>query len=114
MIFGREPAIVVGAINALIALAVGFGLDVTPEQVGLINAAAAAVLAVVVRQQVVPLVTHEEHLDHLVTITAALPDPDTERTTGAPDEGQSVLVVAAVSAVVCVILLLAFDLIHIG
>lgn len=52
--FGREPALILGAINAVIAVAVGFGLPVTPFQVGLINAAVAAILAVVARQQVVP------------------------------------------------------------
>lgn len=52
--FGREPALLLGALNAIIAVAVGFGLDVTPEQVGLINAAVAAVLAVVTRQKVTP------------------------------------------------------------
>lgn len=83
-IFGREPAVIVGAVNALIALAVGFGLDLTPEQVGLLNAAAAAVLAVVVRQAVVPVDRHEEQLDHLNAIYGALPDPDSEPTTGAP------------------------------
>lgn len=54
MIFGREPALIIGFVNALIAVAVGFGLDVTPEQVGLINAAVAAVLAVITRSQVSP------------------------------------------------------------
>ena len=53
-LFGREPALIVGAVNALIAVAVGFGLNVTPEQVGLINAAVAAVLSVIVRAQVTP------------------------------------------------------------
>jgi hypothetical protein len=53
--FGREPALILGAVNALIALAVGFGLDVTTQQVGLINAAVAAVLALVVRSQVAPV-----------------------------------------------------------
>ncbi|MDQ3275289.1 MAG: hypothetical protein M3Q39_09760 [Actinomycetota bacterium] len=52
--FGREPALIVGALGAVIALAVGFGLPVSPEQVGLILAAVTALLAVVTRQQVTP------------------------------------------------------------
>jgi hypothetical protein len=51
---GREPALILGLVNALLAVAVGFGLQVTPEQVGLINAAVAAVLAVITRSQVTP------------------------------------------------------------
>lgn len=54
-LFGREPALILGAANALLALAVGFGLDVSPEQVGLINAAVAAILSVVVRSRVSPI-----------------------------------------------------------
>lgn len=54
-LFGREPALVLGAINAILALAVGFGLNVTSEQVGLINAAVAAILSVIVRQRVSPI-----------------------------------------------------------
>jgi hypothetical protein len=50
----KEPALILGAVNAVVALAVGFGLDVTPEQVGLINAAVAAVLSVLVRRKVTP------------------------------------------------------------
>jgi hypothetical protein len=53
-LWGREPALVIGAVNAAIALGVGFGLHVTPEQVGLLNAFAAAILAVVTRQRVTP------------------------------------------------------------
>lgn len=49
-----EPALILGAINALLALAVGFGLHITPAQVGLINAAVAAVVAVIIRQNVTP------------------------------------------------------------
>ena len=49
-----EPALLLGALNALIALAVGFGLPVTSTQVGLINAAVAAILAVILRTQVSP------------------------------------------------------------
>lgn len=50
-----EPALILGAVNALIALGVGFGLHVTPQQVGLINAAVAAVIAVFIRHNVSPL-----------------------------------------------------------
>ena len=52
--FGREPALIIGVVQAIVALAVGFGLDVTEEQVGLILAATAAVLAFVTRSQVTP------------------------------------------------------------
>lgn len=52
--FGREPALWLGAISALIAVAVGFGLDVTPEQVGLILAGVTAVIAFITRSQVTP------------------------------------------------------------
>ena len=54
MIFNREPALLLGALQAIIALSIGFGLDLTPEQVGLIMAAASAVVAVIVRQNVTP------------------------------------------------------------
>lgn len=56
MILGREPALVLGLIQAVIALAIGFGLDISPEQFGLIMAAAAAAAAVIVRQQVTPVI----------------------------------------------------------
>ena len=50
-----EPALIFGAINAILAVAVGFGLKVTPEQAGLINAAVAAIAAVIIRQHVTPV-----------------------------------------------------------
>ena len=50
----QEPALVLGAVQALVAMAVGFGLPVTAEQVGLIVAATGAVLSVVTRTQVTP------------------------------------------------------------
>lgn len=52
--FGREPAVILGLVSALIALAVGFGLDITPEQVGLIMAAVTAIIGFVTRSQVTP------------------------------------------------------------
>jgi hypothetical protein len=53
--FGREPAMILGAIQALLALGLSFGLHLSPGQFGAIMAAAAAVLSVVVRQQVTPI-----------------------------------------------------------
>jgi len=51
----QEPALTLGLVQALIAVAVGFGLPVTPEQVGLIVAFTAAVLSWVTRSNVTPL-----------------------------------------------------------
>ncbi|MGW4476817.1 hypothetical protein ACWENQ_44800 [Nonomuraea sp. NPDC004354] len=46
-IFGREPALWLSLIQTAVALAVGLGLSLTGDQVGLINGAAAAVLALI-------------------------------------------------------------------
>jgi hypothetical protein len=51
----REPALIAGLIQAILALAVAFGFDLTSEQVGAILAVTGALLAVVVRQQVTPV-----------------------------------------------------------
>lgn len=55
MIFNREPALVMEAISAVIALAIGFGLDWTGEQVALTMAAVAAVVGIIVRSKVTPV-----------------------------------------------------------
>jgi NhaP-type Na+/H+ and K+/H+ antiporter len=55
MIFNREPALVLAAISAIVLLAAGFGLDVSTEQLALINAAAAAIVGVIVRSKVTPV-----------------------------------------------------------
>ena len=51
----REPALVSGAVAALIALLTAFGLDLTAEQVGAVLAVVTAALAFVVRSQVTPV-----------------------------------------------------------
>lgn len=51
-----EPALLSGLVSAIIALAVGFGLDISADQVSLIMAVVAAVMAIVVRQQVTPTI----------------------------------------------------------
>lgn len=54
MTWRREPAVIVGVVQAIIALAVSFGFDLSTEQVGAILAVTAAVLALVTRSQVTP------------------------------------------------------------
>lgn len=56
MIFNREPALFMAFVGAMIALAVGFGLDWTGQQVSLLMAAVQAFLGLVVRQKVTPVV----------------------------------------------------------
>jgi membrane protein implicated in regulation of membrane protease activity len=53
--FGREPAVILGAIQAVLALGLSFGLQLTPEKMGAIMAAAAAIIALLVRRQVSPV-----------------------------------------------------------
>lgn len=48
----REPAVVAGAIRAVLLAAVSFGLDWTPEQIGSLMLAVEAVLTVLTRQTV--------------------------------------------------------------
>lgn len=55
MLFNREPALILGAVQAILALGIGFGLDLSTEQVGLILAATSAVIAVVTRSKVTPV-----------------------------------------------------------
>jgi hypothetical protein len=50
----REPALVAGFLQALLALLLAFGVPLTTEQTGAILALSAAVLAFVVRRKVTP------------------------------------------------------------
>lgn len=51
----QEPALTLGMVQALIALAVGFGLELSAEQVALTVAFTAAVLSWVTRSNVTPI-----------------------------------------------------------
>lgn len=53
-LWGREPALILAAVQAVITLVVAFGLDLTAEQVGAISAVSAAILGVITRTQVDP------------------------------------------------------------
>jgi len=52
----QEPALVLGVVQAVIALAVSFGLGLSADQIGAILAVSAALLALATRSQVVPVV----------------------------------------------------------
>ncbi len=49
-----EPAAIAGAIEAVLALVIVFGIKLSVDQVGAIMAVVTAVLAVLVRQSVAP------------------------------------------------------------
>jgi hypothetical protein len=50
-----EPALILGAVQAALALAVSFGFGLSNEQIGAILAFASALTAVIVRSQVTPI-----------------------------------------------------------
>ena len=54
-LWGREPAMVLATMQAILALAIAFGLDLTDEQLGAILAASAAVMGLITRSQVTPV-----------------------------------------------------------
>lgn len=53
----KEPVAIAAAIRAVLLAAVAFGLKWTPEQIAALMIAVEAVLAVVTRQSVTPMVT---------------------------------------------------------
>lgn len=53
-LWGREPAMVLAFVQALIVLVVAFGLRLTPEQTGAILAVTALALGLITRSQVTP------------------------------------------------------------
>ena len=55
MLFGREPAAIMAALQAAIALAIAFGLDLSDEQIGAILAVVATIAGLIVRSQVTPV-----------------------------------------------------------
>jgi len=54
MIWKREPALFYGVVNAVIALAVSFGLELKPDQIGALLAVTSALLALLTRSQMTP------------------------------------------------------------
>ena len=54
-LWNREPALILGVVQTVLALLLAFGVDLTVEQTGAILAVSAAVLAVVTRTKVTPV-----------------------------------------------------------
>lgn len=54
MTFAKEPAMYIAIADAILVLAVTFGLPLTPEQKGAIDAVLAAVAGILIRSQVTP------------------------------------------------------------
>jgi hypothetical protein len=53
-LWNREPALVLGLVQTVLALLLAFGVDLTTEQVGAVLAVSAALLSLVVRRKVTP------------------------------------------------------------
>ena len=53
-LWGREPVMVLAVLQAGIALAIAFGVELTNEQTGALVAFSAAVLGVITRSRVTP------------------------------------------------------------
>ena len=58
-LFGREPAMVLAFVQAIIVLGVAFGLKLTPEQTGAILAVTAVLLGLLTRTKVTPTAAPE-------------------------------------------------------
>lgn len=56
MFLGREPVATLAVIVAALEAGMGFGLDITTAQLGLIMAAATAVIGWIARAQVTPVI----------------------------------------------------------
>lgn len=82
-LWGREPALILGAIQTVLALAIAFGLDLSNEQTGAILAASAAVLAVVTRSQVSPSATVAAETES-ASPTGIVAGPAADAPTGTP------------------------------
>lgn len=64
-IFTREPAVIVGLVQSLLALAVAFGFNLSGDQVGAILAVTSAILALVLRDVVVSPATLVEKVGEI-------------------------------------------------
>ena len=76
MILGREPAAIAAFIAIAVNLAISFGLNLTTEQIALINALVVAGLALLVRSVVTPTANPVIAEGTKVTVATATGTPD--------------------------------------
>jgi uncharacterized membrane protein len=76
VILGREPAAIAAFIAIAVNLAISFGLNLSVEQISLINALVVAGLAIVVRQNVTPTAAPILPEGTQVTVETAVGTPD--------------------------------------
>lgn len=67
----NNPALLIGAVEALLALAVTFGVELTPEQTGAVLAALVALGSIAIRQSVYGPKTVDAELDAERVVAAA-------------------------------------------
>ncbi len=53
-LWGREPAMLLALVQAVIALVVAFGLKLAPDQIGAVLAVTAVILGLITRSRVSP------------------------------------------------------------
>jgi hypothetical protein len=59
-LWNREPALIVGLVQAALVLVIAFGLNLTNDQMAAILSFTAVLLAVVTRQSVVPVASVQD------------------------------------------------------
>lgn len=88
MIWKREPALIMGVVQAAIALAVSFGFGLSAEQTGAILAITAAILALITRSQVTPAANATEPevpAENGLDLSQARPRPTIKSGSSVPD-----------------------------
>jgi hypothetical protein len=88
-LWSREPTLILAAVNALLALGIGFGAPVTTLQLGLILAATSALLGLVTRSQVTPAQAVVAQVDSDGAIIAGPAHPLADGTRIRPDADQA-------------------------
>lgn len=76
MILGREPALFAGLVNAVLGLALAFGLQVSADQQAAIMAVVNIVLAILVRQTSTPLAAPQLAKGTQVEVTTPAGEPN--------------------------------------
>jgi hypothetical protein len=70
-----EPTLILGVVSAGVALAVGFGLNVTTQQAALIQTFVIAVLALINRSQVTSATTLQAMTPQTLAVAQGTPEP---------------------------------------